>query len=261
MVDNGWNRAGTDVATPICLAAPICLGGIWSSLDQRGYALTNDREIGLVDGFREYFRQTYFNAATLRRDEGDWPVDRQRARDVIRYRWNDEHLDLREYESVTITNRSGIQGRRDHKRVELLGDQQAKNLVSTLLSLVPQRRRQPEGTFSVNLFRTFTKVVTKPHHDDEEFLIFYVLGRTGGGAVTYLYEPGDVLDGGQPVAEPVLSYQLDPGEIIIFEDKNFKHGATPLQSLGGERAMRDTLVCSVDYRSTYLDPGALREAR
>jgi hypothetical protein len=74
----------------------------------------------------------------------------------------------------------------------------------------------------------------------------------GGGAETYLYETGDVTDRGEPTAGPILKHQLNPGEIIIFEDKHFKHGATPLEAPPGGTAMRDALVCTVDYRETYL---------
>ena len=34
---------------------------------------------------------------------------------------------------------------------------------------------------AVNLFRTHTNVVTKPHQDKEEFIILYVLNRDGDG--------------------------------------------------------------------------------
>jgi len=119
---------------------------------------------------------------------------------------------------------------------------------------VPPARRQDEGTFGVNLFRTFTNVVTKPHHDNEEFIIIYVLDRVGEGAETYLYAPEDVKSGGETIAPPLLRQQLNPGDLIIFEDARFKHGATPLQSTPGETAMRDVLVCTVDYRSSYLGP-------
>ena len=139
-----------------------------------------------------------------------------------------------------------------HARVELLDDPQARDLIHVFLQLVPPARRQSDGTFGVNLFRTFTNVVTKPHHDDEEFIIIYVLDRVGGGAETYLYNPSDVTDDGEIKASPVLHQQLDPGDIIIFDDKAFKHGATPLTNPAGRTAQRDALVCTVDYHDTYL---------
>jgi hypothetical protein len=236
------------------------LENAWSALARQGYALTNDQSIGLPDKFRENFSQTYFNPRTLHHDPGDRPADRQRARDVIRYEWHDDVLDLRSHDRITITNRAGIPGKRDHSRVRLLEDPQAEELVRTILCLVPPSRRQPDGTFGVNLFRTFTNVVTTPHHDNEEFIILYILNRIGGGAETYLYTPDDVTEEGKVLAPPVLWRQLDPGDIIIFEDKLYKHGATPLTSPPGGTAVRDALVFTVDYRSTYLDAAALQPA-
>jgi hypothetical protein len=230
--------------------------GVWSELRHRGYALTNDKLIGLPDKFRQNFRGAYFNEWTLRHDEGDWPVDRLRARDVIRYQWSGGHLSLRRHDTITITDRAGIPGQREHSRVELLNDPQATELVRAFLNLVPPWRRQPDGTFGVNLFRTFTNVVTTPHHDNEEFLIIYVLDRLGEGAETYLYDPADVTDDGAIKAKPILEQQLDPGDIIIFEDKLFKHGATPLSDPAGGITRRDSLICTVDDRRTYLDATA-----
>ena len=225
----------------------------WADLTDRGYALTNDRAIGLPEGFRDSFREAYFNNKVLRRDPGDKPVDRQRARDVIRYQWRDEGAHVNEHDTITITNRSGMAGRRDHARVKLLDDPQAAELVRALLSLVPPTRRQADGTFGVNLFRTFTNVVTKPHCDDEEFCLIYLLNRVGGGAETYLYEPAHAAG----EAEPIYTHRLDPGEILIFEDIRFEHGATPLLAPPGGTAMRDALVCTVDYRATYLGETSL----
>ena len=225
---------------------------VWSALGSQGYALTGDQSIGLPGKFRPNFSQTYFNEWTLRHDEGDWPVDRLRARDVIRYQWQDGRLALQRHDTITITGRAGISGKREHARIELLDDPQARDLIHAFLQLVPPDRRQPDGTFGVNLFRTFTNVVTKPHCDNEEFIIIYVLDRIGEGAETYLYTPADVTDDGDVKAPPVLRQQLDPGDIIIFEDKVFKHGATSLINPAGGTARRDALICTVDYHDTYL---------
>ena len=141
----------------------------------------------------------------------------------------------------------------EHARVELLEDAQAVELIRAFLCLIPADRRQDDGTFGVNLFRTFTNVVTKPHHDNEQFIIIYVLDRIGEGAETYLYAPADVTDSGEIKGEPELRQQLNPGDIIIFEDALFKHGATPLINPDGGTTRRDALICTVDYRSTYLE--------
>jgi hypothetical protein len=236
--------------------ASVGHAAVRASLASRGYALTSDKSIGLAEKLRQNFCDAYFNPWTLRHDAGDFPVDRQRARDVIRYRWEADQPDLKRHDTITITDRADIPGRREHSRVELLEDPQARELISALLQLVPPSRRQPEGTFGVNLFRTFTNVVTKPHHDHEEYIITYVLNRVGGGAETYLYNPADVTEDGRVTASAVLRQQLDPGDIIIFEDERFKHGATPLTDPPGGTAVRDVLVCTVDKRETYLGTDA-----
>ena len=218
-----------------------------------GYLLTSDHETGLA-GFRGVLLSKYFNDSVLRRDAGDWPADRRRARDIVGYQWCGGSLRIWEHNTITITDRAGIPGKREHNRVWLLDDPGANELVRTFLSLIPPDRRQPTGTFGVNLFRTLTDVVSKPHHDDEEFIFLYVLNRVGGGAESYLYRPGDVDEAGQPTADPIFRRQLNPGDILIFEDERFKHGATPLVPPLGGKARRDVLVCTVDYRSTYLEP-------
>lgn len=227
---------------------------LWSALRRDGFAVTDDQSLGFPVKFRRNFSGTYFNEWTLRHDDGDWPVDRLRARDVIRYEWHDgEPVKLRQHDVITITDRAGIAGKRDHARVELLEDPEAENLVRAFLELVPPERRQSPGTFGVNLFRTFTNVVTTAHHDHEEFIILYIFDRVGDGAESYLYRPQDVAEGGQPIADPVLRQQLNPGDILIFEDRRFKHGATPLVNPPGGQAQRDAVVCTVDYPSTYLE--------
>lgn len=229
---------------------------VWAALGTQGYALTTERKIGLPANFRDYFVQTYFTEACIRHDPGDWPVDRKRARDVVRYRWRGDDLRLREHRTIAITNRAGIPGRREHSRVKLLDDPQAKQFVRTLLSLVPPDQRHRTGTFGINLFRTFTDVVTKPHRDDEELIVLYVLERQGDGAETYLYRPEDVPVEGKPTVDPVLKRQLNPGDIIIFDDARFMHGATPLEALPDGTSMRDVLVCTVDCHDTYLSARA-----
>ena len=225
---------------------------VWADLAERGYAVTTDQCIGFPEKCRQNFSDTYFNPWTLRHDEGDWPVDRQRARDVIRYQWHGADLRLSRHDSITITDRADIPGKREHSRIELLEDAQAADLIRAFLQLVPPDRRHADGTFGVNLFRTFTNVVTKPHHDNEEFIIIYVIDRAGEGAVTHLYLPGGVADDGRVTGEPVLEQQLNPGDIIIFDDQRYKHDASPLINPPDGSARRDALICTVDYRDTYL---------
>jgi 2OG-Fe dioxygenase len=228
------------------------LDPVWADFAAQGYALTSEDKIGLPEKFRENFAQTYFTDDHIRHDPGDWPVDRKRARDVVRYWWSDGELRVEEHDTIALTDRAGIPGRREHSRVRLLEDPEAKRFVCTLLNLVPPLQRKPTGTFGVNLFRTFSDVVTKPHHDDEELIILYVLDRQGEGAESYLYDPDDVTPEGQVIGDPVLWRQLNPGDIMIFDDARFMHGATPLEALPDGTSKRDVLVCTVDSPDTYL---------
>jgi len=246
--------------------SPPDLSDIWENLRGQGFSLIGDGTLGLPEKFRENFHQTYFNDQALRHDDGDWPKDRKRARDVVHYTWSGTELKLEEYETIVITDRAGIKGERIHKRVEILDDPQSEELVRTLLSLIPPERRQPEGTFGINFFRTYTDVVTRAHHDDEEFIILYVMHRDGGGARSYLYRDPNYVRGrsvdplvsdqqpGAPaqLGPRVLDYQLNPGELLIFDDQLFKHGATPLEPAPDGRAMRDVVVFTVDYEDSYL---------
>ena len=232
-----------------------CLGldHAWADQGGRGYLLTDDRAVGLPEKFRENFVQTYFiEDEIIRHDPGDWPADRKRARDVIRYWWRGDELRLTEHDSIAITDRAGIPGKREHSRVMLLEDAQAEEFVRTCLHLIPPGKRRPAGTFGVNLFRTFTDVVTKPHHDNEEFIILYVLDRQGEGAESYLYDPADVTPDRRVTGDPLLWKQLNPGDILVFDDARFMHGATPLQALPDGTSRRDVLVCTVDRPDTYL---------
>jgi hypothetical protein len=91
--------------------------------------------------------------------------------------------------------------------------------------------------------------------------MLYVLDRIGDGAESYLYHPDDVTDAGEPIGEARHRHQLNPGEILIFEDKHFKHGATPLVPPLGAKARRDVLVCTVDYpeRDPEDKPSSIEE--
>jgi hypothetical protein len=226
---------------------------VHSEVSGRGYATTTEWDIGLPEKCAWEFLKNYFNNGELRHDPGDFPVDRERARDVILYEWHGDELTLEEHETIVIRDRSGIKGDRLHKRIELLQDPVARQLIETFIRMVPEDRRRSRGTFGVNMFRTHTDVVTQPHQDDEEFIFLYVLDRDGGGAESYLYDndgtgrPG-IADG----AEPLMWQQLNPGELMIFEDARFKHGATPLVPPETGQAKRDVLVCTIDYPSTYL---------
>src|SRR5262249_18293160 len=91
---------------------------IWDCLSTQGYALTSLSELGLAEKFCENFSGSYFVEGVIRRDKGDWPADRLRARDVVHYEWDGNgELSVEEYERITITDRADIPGERDHSRI------------------------------------------------------------------------------------------------------------------------------------------------
>jgi hypothetical protein len=211
-----------------------------------GFVRVTDCELGLPEDFRGKLSQTYFNDQVLRSDVPDLPVDRKRARDVIYYEWDAHRLHLNEYKDILIKDRGDIPGERQHSRVLLLENDYARDWITACLSLIPAQLRRDRGTFGVNLFRTYTNVVTRPHQDNEEFIIIYVLDKIGGGAKSYLYSSDDP-------EKRIFFETLCPGEILIFRDSYFLHGATPLEPLANQSTQRDAMICTVDYPSTYLE--------
>lgn len=211
-----------------------------------GFARVTDRRLGLPTDFRMKLSETYFNDEFLRSDVPDLPVDRKRARDVIYYEWDTPRLHLSEYKDILIKNRGDIPGERRHSRVVLLDNDYARAWITACLSLIPAQLRRDRGTFGVNLFRTYTNVVTRPHQDNEDFIIIYVLDKIGGGAKSYLYSSDNP-------EKRIFFGTLRPGEILIFKDSDFLHGATPLVPRANQSTQRDAMICTVDYPSTYLE--------
>jgi len=210
-------------------------------LTTHGYAVVSDTELGLDPDIRRHIVENYFTEKVL---ESDLPAvhrDRDRARDVIRYAWDGDHLEVREHDRIDIVDRSGYSGSRTPKRVELLREGYMETWIRQMLELIPPHLRQSEGTFGVNFMRTRTTVVSGPHHDDEEYVIVYVAGKSGEGAETTLHDVDDP-------AEVVHRVTLAPGDLIIFRDAGYLHNASPLT---GGHAQRDALVCTVNYPGTY----------
>jgi hypothetical protein len=203
-----------------------------------GFALIREHELGIDPGHRAHVRAAFFNDTVLRRYPDDIPQDRKRARDVVRYDRHNGEVALAEYPTIAIDNRGEHAGRRDFHRTPVLGDPVIRHWIGAVLHLIPERDQQDSGTFGVNFFRTFTNVVTKPHQDAEQYVIIYVIDKTGRGGRTQLF----TLD-----RKPVFEEELHPGDLIVFRDKDFLHNATPLEG----SVHRDALVCTVNYPQTY----------
>lgn len=209
-------------------------------LDRLGYLIATDAELGVP--YRRHLADNFFTEEHLRRYAGDIPTDRLRARDVVRYNRFGDDLDLTEHDTVELPDRDNPMRIRLFDQTEVLKDEKFAALVRTLLNLVPERRRRSAGTFGVNMFRTFTDVVTKPHHDDEEYVVVYVVAKTAkGGRTQLLHNDRD---------EVVLERELRPGELIMFRDDMFRHSATRLETAAGG-VHRDALICTVDHPTTY----------
>ncbi len=214
-------------------------------LDTEGYLVVSDDELGLPgEHLREHLLRTYFTPDVLRCYPGDIPADRRRARDVVEYAWDGEIPTLTEHPEIAIEGRGGRPERREYARTPVAHDPLFASWIRAVLSLLPEHRRRPRGTFGVNLFRTFTNVVTRPHADGEEFVFVYVVDRDGTGAETSLFRP-------EAPDTAVHTQRLEPGQLIVFEDARFLHTASPLVDPPGGRARRDALVCTVDYPQTY----------
>lgn len=233
------------MSTTLSPVAPVAVRAVRDQLAEFGYATTTDEALGLPAGLREHLVSRYFVPGVLRNDIPDIPADRERARDVVRYGWDDDCLHLAENDSITLGASVNLPGGREYSRVRLLDDPAATAMIDRMLSLVPVAERRLRGTFGINLFRTHTNVVTGPHQDGEEFILIYVLDKCGSGAETTLYRQGD--------EAIVFKDVLEPGDLIIFRDRDFLHTASPITPpfAGIQSARRDVLVCTVDYPSTY----------
>lgn len=217
---------------------------VWDALRLEGYAVVSFPQLGLPEETVEPLHRRFFDDEVLEPDMAEVHKDRDRARDVVRYSWDDDALTLAEHDTITISDRSGYTGTRTPRRVLTLEHRDAESWIAGVLSLVPPEERQRQGTFGVNMFRTRTHVVSGPHQDDEEWVIIAVLANNADGARTSLLPVDDP-------GTPALETTLRPGRLLIFRDASFLHCTTPLEPRGDTAPCRDALVCTVNYPSTY----------
>lgn len=201
-------------------------------LRERQFTVTSDAELGFP-GLRDVIGERLFRRDVLVpvADEGGPVRDRYRIKDVMRYRRDGEKITLAEI----AEDRNALVRLEHVPRFRFLDVPGCEGFAEALLNLIPPEFRHEEGTFGVHCFRSFTSVVDQPHQDGFEYGIAYVVSREGGGAVSYL----DMLG----TRERVLERQLQAGELVLFRDSAFLHGATPLE---GPSPRRDALVIQFD---------------
>lgn len=219
-------------------------------LRERGFTIASEDELG-YPGLHELIGEAFFSETALPPvPDISGPVPtRYRNKDFMHYRRLGQALDLREtsdnrYARIRIP---GDPPWRPIPRFRWTGVPGAAEVAAALLNMVPEEDRHEDGTFGLHGFRSFSQVVAEPHADGFEFGGTYVVGRTTGGAVSYLH---DLRQGGKRV----LEHQLQPGEILLFHERYpgqepmFLHGATALEP-GGHR---DALVIQFDAPEDLL---------
>lgn len=211
-------------------------------LRTRGFTIATEDDLG-VPGLRHSIADAFFNERALPPvPDTDGPVKtRYRSKDFMHYRWDAGALRLRE----TSHGRYARIGTGEHcrriPRFRWCDVPGAEHVARMLIAMVPPEERHASGTLGLHGFRSLDEVVSGAHHDGFELGGTYVIERTCGGAVSYLY---DMRQG----ERQVLDHQLQPGEILLFRERYrggdhlFLHGATPLEGAG----YRDALVIQLE---------------
>lgn len=220
----------------------------WLRLFTSGYVIFSDEnpDLGLDPAFRPYVEEHYFNkpGVLLKDPYKEPPLDRLRARDVVLFDFTDLNTPtFQEHTSVAVTPKNYNQTTRDYTRTALAGDLLFTEFLEGVANLIPlfnlNRLNTRKGTIGVNLFRTFTDVVSKPHRDEAAYVALYVVDKVGSGATSELYYDG--------ATSPFMRHTLTPGQGIIFIDKGFKHNATPIIAAENGTTHRDIIVCTFDH--------------
>jgi hypothetical protein len=203
----------------------------WDELRRQQFTIVTEDELGVPGVRREILRRVYTPAVMEPVPDLAGPVkDRYRIKDMAHYtRGAGEYVSLRETSQDRFARLGTGAGVRSCPRFRWLDVPGAAPLTQALLNTVPPEQRHPAGVFGVHAVRSFTHVVDGPHQDLFEWGMAYVLDMKGSGARSYLYR--------LPDREQVLDHQLQPGEILLFLDACFLHGATAL-----EDGCRDALI-------------------
>ena len=199
------------------------------------WSIVTEAELGMRGLARTIVERLYTPEALPPEGDTRGPVgDRYRAKDFCVY-W-----DIGDYRSLQRAPEGpgwiGVDDRaRTVHRVDFVGCPGCESLIRAQLAFIPPELQQPAGTWGVHTFRSFSNVVDSPHKDDFEYGLVYVLDRIGDGGVSYLLANDQ--------STVLLEHQLQPGEMLIFKDSEFFHGATPLE---GDDRRRDALVIQIN---------------
>ena len=224
---------------------------IQEDLRTKGFGIIPDADFDFSLESRASINALY-NEAILQSDMPHvYPADRLRARDVVHYKWQDKELFLTEHSTITIKTPKGTRGNhphevvREYKRIFLLSKPAFRNIIECLLYMIPSEERQAEGTIGINLFKTFSDVVSGPHQDGVQFVGIYIPGKHCTGSettLTLVNKPKEV----------ILRRSLEVGDLLIFRDKNFMHNVSPLESpMDNSIKFRNALILTIDYKDTY----------
>ena len=222
------------------------------SLQTKGYCILRDSDLGFSQNDRALIN-AFYNETVLQNDLPNvYPVDRLRARDVVRYRWQEKKVFIAEHSSIKIKTPKETLGNhphevvREYKRTFILDESAFRRIIEHLLQMIPPEERQSQGTIGVNLFKTFSDVVSGPHQDGVQFVGIYIPDRNCAGSETTLASIN------KP-DETIFNRSLEIGDFLIFRDKDFIHSVSPLKppTRNNGSMFRNALILTVDYKSSY----------
>lgn len=180
-----------------------------SDLEQRGYAVTTSRNLGLP---AESDVIAAFAPALVPDPRGP---GKQHARDVVRY----DSRRIVEAESIAHGEID------DFSRFELT----ALPIAPRVLRLVPPLQQRASGRLSADYFRYAPGARSDGHQDKfGDLVVIWVLSREGTGGESFL----TTLDGAS-----VFRKIIRPGRLLIFRDELFLHGVTALDPDGSRDAL------------------------
>jgi|GEM_PF-2270456 len=245
---------------------PADLNKVREQLALKHFAILDDEilgEFGTI--FRTHLLDGYFNnPSVVRAHEHDVPRDRKRARAVARVAFLDSGTIISGQDIIYLTQPGVYLGEhttnavhhnpdpaiirpKEYSKIEIFKDPWLLQFISHLNELIPEQERALTTTFGINAFRTHSDVVSKPHQDGVNYVVVYVVDIKGNTPRTRLY-PIDHISG-TPNERPKISKQLQPGQLIIFKDSQYRHYTSALTSYTSEDPQRDVMVFTADYPS------------